>query len=315
MLIDSKSACLRDEFSDIVLVIVYNYPFYSSIPALTALYKHAFPTIMFCGPRKTKDYTVEALYINKGYFSYACMSRAMEKHPGYTGYLLINDDVLLNYWNFVGMDRDKIWEGPKGTILLFNYTQPANWYWWNSTWGMKTCQKSYDEIRGLGKSLKNEWLPTMIDDNHNDALNANAPPWSPIWDVERSIELLKQNGNGTLNCYRGRSDIFYIPGKFSEAFQTLSYIFYKHRSFLEIAVPTMCRMLDKVENFKFIPGIYLPGKAGEPLVRKAEHFWKSYDENSAFIHPLKLNYELDGILNLALLRNRMLKYSDSISKC
>ena len=77
----------------------------------------------------------------------------------------------------------------------------------------------------------------------------------------------------------------------------------------------MCRMLDKVENFKFIPGIYLPGKAGEPLVRKAEHFWKSYDENLAFIHPLKLNYELDGILNMALLRNRMLKYSDSISKC
>ena len=36
---DSKSSCLRDAFSDIVLVIVYHYPLYSSIPTLTALYK------------------------------------------------------------------------------------------------------------------------------------------------------------------------------------------------------------------------------------------------------------------------------------
>ena len=91
---DSKSSCLRDAFSDIVLVIVYHYPLYSSIPTLTALYKNAFPTTMFCGPQRTKNYTVEAVDVNKGYFAYMCMSRAMEKYPGYAGYLQISDDVL-----------------------------------------------------------------------------------------------------------------------------------------------------------------------------------------------------------------------------
>ena len=312
---DAKSVCLRDEFSDIVLVIVYNYPFYSSVPVFTALYKNAFPTIMFCGPQKTRNHTVEALYIHKGYFSYTCMTRAMEKHPGYTGYLLINDDVMLNYWNLVGMNRDKIWEGPKGTIRFLNYTQPVNWYWWNSTWGMKTCQKTYNEIWDLREFSEDEWLPRMIDNYGNDAASTNVHTRSPIWDIKKSIETLKHNGNGTFYCHRGRSDVFYIPGKFEDAFKTLSYIFYKHRTFLEIAIPTMCRMLDKEDNFEHIPGIYLPGKAGEPPVRKAEHFWKVYDKTLAFIHPFKLNYEHDGTLNKALLRSWIMEYSDSLSKC
>lgn len=307
---DAKLVCLRNQFSDIVLVIVYNYPFYSSIPSLTALYKNAFPTIMFCGPHKATNYSVEAVHIHKGYFSYTCMSRAMEKHPGYTGYLLINDDVMLNYWNLVGMDREKIWEGPKGTIRFLNYSIPGNWYWWNSTWGMKTCQKAFNEIWALQESTADEWWPRMIG---NQGSGANGK--LSLWDVKESMDIFKQNGNGTFYCFRGRSDVFYIPGKFADEFQTLSYIFYKHSSFLEIAVPTMCRILDRAENFEHIPGVYLPGKSGEPPVRKAEHFWEVYDKTIAFIHPFKLNYKHDGALNAALLRSWIKEYSDSLSKC
>lgn len=312
---DAKPVCLRNKFSDIVLVIVYNYPFYSSIPSLTALYKNAFPTIMFCGPQRTRNYSVEALHIHKGYFSYTCVSRAMEKHPGYTGYLLINDDVMLNYWNLVSMDRGKIWQGPKSTIRFLNYSLPVNWYWWNSNWGMKKCQNTYNEIWALLQDFSaGEWPPRIIG-YHGDRANSNVHHRSSVWDVKESIENLKQNGNGKFYCFRGRSDVFYIPGKFSEAFKTLSYIFYKHGSFLEIALPTICRMLDREENFEHIPGVYLPGRAGEPPVRKAEHFWKVYNKTIAFIHPFKLNYKHDGTLNLALLRSWIIEYSDTLSKC
>ena len=311
---EAKPICLRNEFSDIVLVIVYNYPLYSSIPYLTALYKNAFPMIMFCGPKKTRNYSVEAIHIHKGYFSYTCMSRAMEKHPGYAGYLLINDDVMLNYWNLVGMDREKIWQGPKGTIRFLNYSLPVNWYWWNSTWGMKTCQKAYNEIWALQESSAEEWLPRMIDNHDNDA-DSKQRSRSSVWDIKESMDILRQNGNGTFYCFRGRSDVFYIPGKFTDAFKTLSYIFYKHSSFLEITVPTICRMLDRAENFEYIPGVYLPGRSGEPPVRKAEHFWEVYDKKIAFIHPFKLNYKHDGALNSALLRSWITEYSDTLSKC
>ena len=307
----AKQVCLRNEFSDIVLVIVYNYPFYSSIPVQTALYKNAFPNIMFCGPQKTKNNTVEALYIHKGYFAYTCMSRAMERYPGYSGYLLINDDVMLNYWNLVGLNRDRIWEGPKSPIRFQNYTLPEKWFWWNSTWGMKTCQKAYNEIWALQKTKRDDWLLQAIGNRTKEHINLR----NMVWNTKKSIDLLQKNGNGKFYCYRGRSDVFYIPRKFADSFQTLSYVFFKHSSFLEIAVPTICRMLDLVENFEYIPGIYLPGKAGEPPVRKAQHFWEAYDKNLAFIHPFKLNYKDDGALNSILLRTLITEYSDGLSKC
>ncbi|XP_022794878.1 probable glycosyltransferase STELLO1 [Stylophora pistillata] len=135
---EENSSCLRNAFSDIVLVVVFNFPFYSSIPTLSGLYKNAFPTIMFCGPTESREHKIELVQsIFKGYFGYMCMSRAMEKYPGYEGYLLIGDDVILNYWNLIGMDRNKIWEGPKVPILS-EYTQPEKWSWWNSIYGKRT---------------------------------------------------------------------------------------------------------------------------------------------------------------------------------
>ena len=287
-------------------MIVYNYPFYSSIPALTALYKNAFPTIMFCGPKKAENHTVEALYIHEGYFAYTCMSRAMKKHPGYSGYLLISDDIMLNYWNLVSLNRNQIWEGPKSAIRFQNYNVPSidnRWFWWNSPWGIKTCQKAYNEIRALHESNLDEWASEYV----------NPRPMVP--NMTKAIELLKKNGDGKLYCFHGRSDVFYIPGRFADAFKTLSYVFYKHRSFLEIAVPTICRMLDVQENFEYIPGIYMPGNHGSPPVRKAQHFWEVYDKKLSFVHPFKLNYKGDGALNLILLRDWIIEYSDSLSKC
>ena len=266
---------------------------------------------MFCGPKKAKNHTVEALHIHKGYFAYTCMSRAMEKHPGYSGYLLINDDVILNYWNLIGLKRDKIWEGPKGTLRFQNYSLPEKWYWWNSTWGIKTCQKAFNEIWDMREWNPDKWLHGMID-NHTEEQSF---PRIMKWNMKNSIDLLRKNGNGKLYCYHGRSDVFYIPRKFADTFQTLSFVFYKHGSFLEIAVPTICRMLDVEENFEYISGAYLPGKPGEPPVRKAEHFWEVYDKKLGFIHPFKLNYEGDGALNYILLRSWITEYSDSLSKC
>lgn len=283
---DSKSSCLRDAFSDIVLVIVYHFPLYSSIPTLTALYKNAFPTIMYCGPQKNKSNLVEALDVNKGYFAYMCMSRAMEKYPGYAGYLQISDDVLLNYWNLVGVNRDKIRVYPRYPIGI------KGWYWWNSRWGWKTCRKAYNEIWSLRKR-----------DRSSDPLRV----------INGSVDLLKRSKNWSLLCDRGRSDIFYIPGKFADAYQNLSHIFHKHQTFLEIAVPTMCRILDKVENFQYIRGVYLPGKSADG---QSELFWKKYDKTRlVFIHPFKLSFKHDGALNKELIRNWILEYSDNLSKC
>ena len=302
----SNSSCLRNAFSDVVLVIVFNFPFYSNIPTLTTLYKNAFPTIMFCGSKETKDYTVEALDVYKGYFAYMCMSRAMEKYPGYSGYLLIGDDVILNYWNLVGLSRNKIWEGPKVPILI-EFMPAEKWSWWYSEWGVKTCQKAYHEIWASRKYSVNKKMAKV----KNNSVNENVHFRGPLLDIKWTVNISKGNVDWTFLCPRGRSDIFYVPRKFADEFKTLSHIFYKHRSFLEIAVPTMLRMIDKKKNFEYIPGIYLPG-VGD---RQSEFLWERYNPTLAFIHPFKLNYEHDGALNKPLLKHWIIAYSDSLSEC
>ena len=309
----TNDACLRNEFSDVVLVIVYNFPHYSSIPDLTALYKNAFPTIMFCGSENsTGEHTVEALDIHQGYFGYMCISRAIQKHPRYSGYLLISDDVILNYWTLVGLNRDKLWEGPQGELQFRELTEAEKhgvWSWWGTPWGRGACQNSLNEVNNFGESNPNERSPEMSA-NHTDN---QSHPQSMVWNIDKAIDILKKNQNGELHCISLHADAFYIPGRFAAAYTKLSEIFYKHRTFLEIAVPMIFRMIDFERNFEYFAGVYLA--RGESLEKEAEQIWEVYDEKLAFVHPFKLNTKRDANVNSILLRNWITEYSDGLSKC
>ena len=306
---ESNRVCLRNEFSNVVLVIVFNFPHYSNIPDLTALYKNAFPTIMFCGSENaTGNQTVEALDIFKGYFGYLCMSRAMQKHPEYSGYLLIGDDLMLKYWNLVGLNRDQIWEGPK--VPKGVNMQNSTWHWWDTQWGREACRKALNETKTSNESKPYKRLSEKIY-NHTDEQRYQR---IMVWNMTKAIDVLSKNGNGQVHCRRGRSDVFYIPRRFSDAFTKLSDIFYKHRTFLEIAVPTILRMIDFLENFEYIPGIYIKGKFMETAEGKTKHFWEEY-KKLAFVHHFKLNAKSDGTLNSILLRSWIIEYSDTLSNC
>ena len=228
-------------------MIVFNFPHYSNIPHLTALYKNAFPTIMFCGSEKAiGEHTVEAADIQDGYFGYICVSRAIQKHPGYSGYLLISDDVILNYWTLVGLNRSQLWEGPQGEVHADSESEKhGKWWWWATQWGREACQNSLNEIKTFTKSNPNERLPEMLD-NHTDNQTHQR---SMVWNMKKAIDTLKKNQNGTLHCINWHADAFYIPGRFADAYTVLSDIFYKHRTFLEIAVPMIFRLIDFQENF------------------------------------------------------------------
>ena len=291
---------------------MFNFPHYSSIPDLTALYKNAFPTIMFCGSENaTGEHTVEALDIQDGIFGYLCMSRAIHKHPGYSGYLLISDDVILNYWTLVGLNRSQIWEGPQGEVQFQTVSEPENkgWAWWNTTFGKEACQNSLNEIKNFSESNPNERLPERLN-NHTDN---QTHPRSMVWNMKKAIDILKKNQNGTLHCINWHADAFYIPGRFADAYTKLSDIFYKHRTFLEIAVPLTFRLIDFERNFEYFAGVYLA--RGESLEKEAEQVWELYDEKLAFVHPFKLNTKCDATVNLILLRSWITVYSDGLSKC
>ena len=270
---------------------------------------------MFCGSEKaTGEHTVEALDIKKGYFGYICISRAMQKHPGYSGYLLISNDVILNYWNLVGLNRDQLWEGPHGELQFRELTEAEKhrvWPWWRTPWGRRACQNSLNEIKTFKESNPDERLPEML----NKLTDNQTHPRSMVWDIKRAIDILKKNQNGTLHCINWHADAFYVPGRYEVAYRKLSDIFYKHRTFLEIAVPMIFRLIDFQENFEYFDGIYLARRPSKGAETRAVRFWEVYNKKLAFVHPFKLDAKADGTLNSILLRKWIIEYSDSVSKC
>ena len=279
---ENGSPCLKDAFKDILLVVVYNHPLYDSIPHLVALYKPAFPHLLFCGPpHNTTPPEVLTVDIIQGFLGYKCLGRAIREYPGYKGYFYISDDVILKYWKFPDFDREKIWESYKMISNPVNEPTSSNWYWWNTMYGLNNCRRACKDVAKM----------TFQEKKLNGIYLLNS---------------LSKNSNGTIRCFRGRSDVIYIPRKHAKAFSILSETFYKQQVFLEIAVPTINRLLERNENIALLPGFYINGTdIGDPRVSDSRFFWLLYfwHNEFCFIHPFKLHRGgLDSKFNFAMLK-------------
>ena len=272
-----------------MFVIVYNYPFYDSIPDLVALYKPAFPHLLFCGPpHNTASPDILTVDIIKGYLGYECLGRAIRQHPGYNGYFYISDDVILKYWNFADFDREKIWESsPNVRSSPANGPASTPWNWWNSKYGLSTCRRALEDVSKL----------------RNEKLNG-----------EQLLNTLVKNGKGTRLCFGSRSDVVYVPQKHAAAFSILSETFYKQKVFLEIAVPTIYRLLERNENIRRFPGLYI----NDPRVRDSRLFWYLYFPHNEywFMHPFKLHRPgLDSKFNLVMMKFIFIDKIKALTNC
>ena len=281
-------SCLNRRFKDILLIIVFNFPLYDHIPILQNLYNKAFPNMIFCGTETSGKYNIQKARLYKGYFGYECLTNAISKSSNYTGYLVASDDVLVNFWNFIDKDTSLIWEGPGKPITIGTFSRPDHWYWWKSRWGLLNCVKSLNEIKKTGKYTNS---PKMYENL-----------------------VVNRIGNTTL-CHRGRSDIYYLPRKHAKDFRTLAKIFRTYDVFIEIAIPTILRMLDSSSNFVRLAGIYLPGRVGTEPVVNSKHLWDNYTPDHDFIHPVKLHYGKNSTSNILVLKHYIQKKIDNLVNC
>ena len=284
----SKRLCLKEYYRNILLLVNFNHPFYQNIPLIKRLYNRIFPNMVFYGTEKSNKYNVKKIDSAKGYLSYIGLADAMEHHRNYTGYLLINDDVFLNPWTIGDLDQSRVWEGPKRPITLGKFRRTDIWSWWkHPRWGLSKCLLA-----------RNESIST-----HPELLEIASTA------VEKDAE------NRIQGCYRGRSDVLYVPKQFSNQFIALSQIFYKHKVFLEIAIPTIIRMTVKKSNRQTMRGVYLPGRVNDTSIRNTTNLWKVYDETLHFIHPVKLNYQDNGTKYNKLKMERIKNKINSMIDC
>ena len=274
---------VKHTLSDVLLAINFNHPHYSNIPILRELYKHVFPHHVFCGPvadteKKYKIIVVAQPVAQRGFYGYQCLALAIKQRPGFAGYLYVNDDMIVNWWMFLGLDKSRIWTG--SLVKLSESTRVgvgAKTKWWKRAETARRCTEVFLEI-----------------------------------ETERGEEPLKQYFRNTDNervCVNAWSDIFYIPSQLAEQFVDISTIFYDHLVFVEAAVQMTLFYLDDKSNFILLNGVYLPDKFGSSVDYGSPSLaWQIYNRGVTFVHP----YKLSGKENRENFRDILIGVSDQV---
>lgn len=139
---------LKEKFSDVLLVIHYNHPFYSSIPFLKNLYGSAFPNIVFYGEQIDPEVTAIETYY--GHHFQRVVQHVLTHYPEYTGYLFVQDDVLMNVWNFTRFDKNKVWFPANHPMEFIQQNlvgdSMSDWCWWNSQCGLTEMRPAIAQL-------------------------------------------------------------------------------------------------------------------------------------------------------------------------
>lgn len=198
------------DFSRILLIINYNHPFYDSIPFLKELYSSAFPNIVFYGEKPHPD--VNVIPHHYGWWAHRVIADAMERWPSFEGYLCIQDDCFINFWNFGRFDTNKIWF--KNLDIISLQPHHDNWNYWNLPSGEAAILSVYNQI-------PEHYRSQMI---YN--IGEEIAPYS--W-----------------------SDFVYIPARLRESYLELCPLFLNPPVFIELAIPSILTCLDDKSNWEY----------------------------------------------------------------
>lgn len=255
----------KQKFSEVLLIIHFNHPHYGNIDFLKNLYSPIFEHIIFYGEKP--DHDVFNVYTHIGFLLSDVVHDVLTRFPHYKGYLFLQDDCVLNIWNYFSLDFNKIWYAVKFndsnvrndkfySIKNFNgQSFGLPWGKWDWQWGFNASMAAFEQL--------------STEDLH--FLNLNV---------------------GKNNIPAQMCEVFYIPEHFKESMLRLTSIF--KNVFCEIAVPSMLCCLDVIENWEQLDmfggqGIGYGG-INSPALQK-------YPLQVHWIHPMKFSEQKnrDGI--------------------
>ena len=121
------------KYEDILLIINYNIDGFLKLNNyITNLYHKQFPNIVFINPSITKEPNIISCNNSyEGYYSYNCFKKVYQKYPKYKGYLYINDDLFLKFWELQNFNFSIPWlneYGPISKTWLDHYSECVTLY-------------------------------------------------------------------------------------------------------------------------------------------------------------------------------------------
>jgi len=146
------------------------------------------------------------------------------------------------------------------------HRKKSDWHWWEGQEeAALRCERAFHSLQNLSQRTNG------IDLNHH-------------------FETFYQNTNKVKLCLVGRSDVFYIPTKLSEAYRIIADVYAKEKVFLETAVPTVLTFLENYRNFVNLDGMYYNDIYGySKAYYSGKAFYETFSFNLNFSHPFKLS--------------------------
>ena len=242
------------QFQRVLLVITFNLPHYEVIPFIELLYRSIFPHILYCGPDPLDAASISALrgyrisFITytqwpvhriPGSVNYQCAIQAVRMNFAVDGFLFVSDDLLVLPVPLSRLNADRVWFVPANEVRIGDLDTlrecrlgmcdfHPHWNWWADY-----------------KTATIEALDRM----------AQLARFSPL--VYNCMSALRQRngvGQSQIRVNGAYSDIFHIPSRIAHDFVDVVEIFAAYGVFLEIAVPTVLRCIEPLENFQSLPG-------------------------------------------------------------
>ena len=265
------------QFSDVLLVVVFNNPLYSIIPHLELLYRPFFPHILYCGPtpvdrRVLAGYRVSFVAYGRtpdghlaGAFSYRCVSLAVAAGYRVAGFLVAADDLLLQLHTLQSFSRRAPWFLPASEVRtgelrtlrecrLGMCDSFAHWVWW----------RDYKAATVAALAALRDSDDPRLRACHDALVRRNGA---------------EQRPNG------GFADVYYVPRHLAAHFARLADVFLRHDVFVEIAVPTVFRCVAPPGSVEVLRGEALSTDATRDEVWR--YFQTKYMVGKAYLHPTK----------------------------
>lgn len=266
----------QEHFKDTLLVVYYANPHFETIDFLKQLYSPVFKNIVFYGDRTQHIDIGEAdhqyedgfygkyniVYTRNGYYLSRWIQDVMIRHPGYEGYIFMQDDVLFQFWNFLNLDKNKIWFGANAAwhpgyepqpqekcITINQITDPQYMGWFNTGAGMPQLKKMFAKLSEYGLDDESAMLAANFGEN--------GAAWYMV-------------------------DMFYLPGRFAGKVLRLCDLF--DRVFCEMSIPTMLGAMDYLHNWEELPHWWSCFNSGDKLK-------EAHDPKYFWMHPLKFSYK------------------------
>ncbi|KAF3442694.1 hypothetical protein FNV43_RR16611 [Rhamnella rubrinervis] len=96
----------RKYFGNVVLVMFCSSPVERTALEWRLLYGRIFKTVIILSGQKNPDLAVEEGQLEK---LYKCLPKIFDRYASAEGFLFLQDDTILNYWNLLEADKNKLW--------------------------------------------------------------------------------------------------------------------------------------------------------------------------------------------------------------